>query len=319
MSPAGSSGAPGAPAGRGKANASDIGGVLLPVTTPFDPVTGAVAPVPFRDNLRRWMAEDLAGVVLFGSTGEGVLLDDAEKLRLLEFARDVVPAERLVVAGLAAESTRAAARGASELGLAGADALLVSPPSYFGSALGAEALAGHFLAVADASPVPVLIYHIPKFTHVTLEPGLIGELARHPNIAGLKDSSGDLKRFAAYTEHVPEGFRLLVGSGALLYSALELGAAGGIVALGLLAPAECARILRAFQTGETREAGQLQTRLAPVHAGVVARHGARGVKTALDLLGMAGGPPRAPLLPVAAREAREIGELLRNAGLARAA
>ena len=105
--------------------------------------------------------------------------------------------------------------------------MLVHPPSYFGASLAPDALLAHYHAVADASPVPVLVYHIPKFTHVTLEPGLVGEIARHPNVAGLKDSSGDVKRFAAYSEVVPPGFSLLVGSGGLLYTALELGAAGG--------------------------------------------------------------------------------------------
>ena len=292
-----------------------LGGILVPVTTPFDPHTGDVAPISFRENLRRWMAEPLDGAVLFGSTGEGKLLDEDEKLRLLEMARDLVPEEKALVVGAGAESTRATIRQVKPLAEMGADAALVSAPPYFGSTLGPDALLEHYRAVADASPVPVLVYHIPKFTHVTMEAGLIGELARHPNIAGLKESSGDVKRFAAYSEQVPPGFRLLVGSGALLYTALELGAAGAIVAVGLLAPAECARILHEFRAGNTRNAGRAQTRIAPVHNEVIARYGARGAKAALDLLGMSGGAPRPPLKPLTDKERKGVAQALEGAGL----
>lgn len=295
--------------------AEKIQGVLVPVTTPFDPVSGDLAPVAFRENLRHWLSHELNGVVLFGSTGEGKLLDESEKLQLLEFARDLVPHDRALIVGAGAESTRATIRSLARIGELGADAALVSPPSYFGSGLSPEALADHYRAIADASPVPLLVYHIPKFTHVTMEPGLVGELARHPNIVGLKDSSGDVKRFASYTEAVPAGFRLLVGSGALLYTALELGAAGAIAALGLLAPAECARILHEFRAGNTRNAGALQTRIASAHHQVIARFGARGAKVALDLQGHSGGPPRRPLPPLSDKERRGVEQALKDADL----
>lgn len=296
-----------------------IGGILLPVTTPFDPMTGDVAPVPFRDNLRTWIAEGIHGVVLFGTTGEAPLLDDAERLALMEYARDVVPPESVLIAGAGADSTRAAIRLARALSAAGAEAVLVHPPVFFAPALDSAAIVAHYRAVADGSPVPVLLYHFPRFTHVEFEAGLVAELARHPNIIGLKDSSGDVKRFAAYTEAVPDDFRLLVGSGALLYTALELGAAGGICAVGLLAPSECVAIVREFAAGRPAAAGRIQSRVAPVHKGVVARFGARGVKAALDLLGMHGGDPRPPLLPLDERSAKAVADALRAAGLVDAA
>jgi 4-hydroxy-2-oxoglutarate aldolase len=161
----------------------------------------------------------------------------------------------------------------------------------------------------------VIVYHIPKFTHVVMDPGLMGELSRHQNIRGLKDSSGDLRRFADYTNVCAEGCSLLVGSGALLYTALELGAAGGIVALGLLAARECARILECYREGRTREAGELQERLAPVHREIVAQYGAAGVKAALDQLGFAGGPPRPPLRALGDKEQRHVARVMQEAGL----
>ena len=290
-----------------------LSGLYVPVTTPFDPVTGDVAPVSFRDNLRRWVSEGVDGIVVFGSTGEGALLDDEEKLRLLALARDVSALP--LVAGAAGESTRAAARQARRLAEAGADAILVHPPTYFGPHLSPAALRDYFLAVADESPAPILVYHIPKFTKVTLDPGLVGELVRHENIRGLKDSSGDMKRFAEYSTACNGRCQLFIGSGSLLYTALELGAAGGIVALGLLAPGECARILQYFRAGETRKAGEIQERLAPVHKDVVAAFGARGVKLALDLLGYTGGAPRPPLVPLSQKERAQVVRSLQDAGL----
>ncbi|MEN8375632.1 MAG: dihydrodipicolinate synthase family protein [Gemmatimonadota bacterium] len=292
-----------------------IGGVLVPVTTPFDPHTGDVAPVPFRENLRAWLSEPLNGVVLFGTTGEAPLLEESERLALMEYARDVVPADRVLIAGAGADSTRAAIRLAKALGEAGAEAVLVHPPVFFAPALDARAVVTHYRAIADESPVPVLLYHFPRFTHIEFEAGLVAELARHPNIIGLKDSSGDVKRFAAFTEVAPADFRLLVGSGALLYTALELGAAGGICAVGLLAPAECARIVREFAEGRPHRAGRIQSRIGPVHKAVVASYGARGVKAGLDMLGLYGGAPRPPLLPVDERTAKKIEDALRAADL----
>ena len=290
-----------------------LSGVFVPVTTPFDPVTGDIAPVSFRENIRRWSGEGIDGVVVFGSTGEGALLDEDEKLRLLAMARDVSALP--LVAGAAGESTRAAARQARLLSEGGADAILLHPPTYFGPHLSPAALRDYFLAVADASPAPVIVYHIPKFTKVTLDPGLVGELMRHPNIAGLKDSSGDVKRFAEFSKVCGGECRLFIGSGSLLYTALELGAAGGIIALGLIAPALCARIVQCFRAGEARQAGAVQERIAPVHRDVVAAFGARGVKVALDLLGYAGGAPRAPLVPLATKERARVARALQDAGL----
>jgi 4-hydroxy-2-oxoglutarate aldolase len=292
-----------------------LGGIIVPVTTPFDPVTGDIAPVSFRTNLRRWLETSVDGFVLFGSTGEGALLDEDEMVRLAEYARDVVPPMRPLIAGAGGESTRAVIRLARRFGEAGVDAVLVHPPAYFGVSLSPGDLRDHYLAVAEGSPVPVVVYHMPKFTHVTLEAGLMAELSRHPNIAGIKDSAGDLKRFAEYTESCVKGCRLLIGNGALLYAALELGAAGGILALGLLAPEPYGKLLAHFRAGRLQEAGRVQERLAPAHKQIVAAYGARGVKAGLDLMGWHGGPPRSPLKPLGAREREGVARVMQEARL----
>jgi dihydrodipicolinate synthase/N-acetylneuraminate lyase len=285
----------------------DLRGTHLPVTTPFDPVTGDVDVVAFRANLRHWLQSPVRGVLVAGTTGEGVLLDDLERVVLLEAAAEVVSPDRLLIAGIGAESTRQTVRQAAEAADAGADVVLVSPPAYFKGAMTPEALARHFRAVADASPVPVLIYQVPlRMSSLDLPTGLVAELSRHDNIAGIKDSRGKLELIGELVEATGDDFQVLVGSGALLYGALETGAAGGIVAVGLMATDAAAEISVAHREGRTAEAGRLQERIAPVHQQIVAGMGVPGVKAALDLMGLHGGAPRPPLLPC--REAR-IGEI----------
>ncbi|MGH7445841.1 MAG: dihydrodipicolinate synthase family protein, partial [Longimicrobiales bacterium] len=255
------------------------------------------------------------GLVLFGSTGEGALLDDDEKVRLTAFARDVVPAGIPLIVGASAESTRATARQAQLLGQAGADVILTHPPAYFGPYLSAAAMRDHFIAVADASPLPMLIYHMPKYTKVTLEAGLVAELTRHDNIIGLKDSSGDIKRFAEYTTTCEKSCRLFVGNGTLLYTALELGAAGGILAVAVFAPMLAAEVLERFRAGDTQAAGRAQGLLTPLHKEIVASYGAVGVKVALDQIGWHGGPPRAPLQALGEKDRRVVVRALEAAGV----
>lgn len=292
-----------------------LSGLFVPVTTPFDPVTGDVAPVSFRENLRRWLETPINGYVIFGSTGEGVLLDEEEKIRLADYARDVIPSMRPLVAGAGAESTRAVIRLSQRFAATGADAVLIHPPSYFGVSLSSGDLRDHYLAVADASRVPVLVYHMPKFTHVTLDAGLMGELARHENIVGIKDSSGDLKQFADYTDACGDSCQLFVGNGALVYAGLELGGAGGVVALGLLAPEAYGELLDHYRAGRLQEAGEIQERLAPAHKQIVGQYGARGVKVGLELKGWHGGPPRPPLSPLKEKDRKTVERVMRDADL----
>jgi 4-hydroxy-2-oxoglutarate aldolase len=205
---------------------------------------------------------------------------------------------------------------AREAAGSGADAVLVSPPAYFKGAMTPEALARHFRAVADQSPVPVLVYQVPlRMSSLDLPTGLVGELSRHANVAGIKDSRGKLDLIGELVEGTADGFQVLVGSGAHLYAALEMGAVGGIVAVGLLATEAAAEISVAFREGRKADAGRVQERIAPVHQQIVAAMGVPGVKSALDLLGLHGGAPRPPLLPHPQARAGEIRSILATAEL----
>jgi 4-hydroxy-2-oxoglutarate aldolase len=295
-----------------------LGGILAPLTTPFDVESGDVAPLLLRREARDLLAAGLDGVVVAGSTGESALLDEAEKVRAVEWLREVVPEDRWLVAGTGAESTRASVRLALACAAAGADAVLVRPPSYFGALLSPAAVADHYRRVADASPVPVIVYNIPKFTHVMLQDSTLRALADHERIVGFKDSSGDLKVFAGFRAALPR-VAALVGGASLLYPALEMGGVGGVLGVACFAPGLCAALLAAFRAGDLVAAGARQERLTPLHKEIVAAFGPPGIKAAMERVGLPGGPVRPPLQPIDAKQRARVAELLAAAGLAAAA
>ena len=292
----------------------NLDGIFLPVTTPFDASTGDPDLDAFAANIRGWCAHPIAGLVVGGSTGEQALLDEDELLALVASGARSRRDGMALIAGTGAESTRATIRLCGLAAGEGADAVLVKPPSYYRGRMSPEAIRTYFLAVADASPVPVILYHVPKFVPVDVVPELAGELTRHDNIAGIKDSSGDIHNLGAVCEAVDERGTVVVGAGTLLYSGLEIGARGGIIAVGLLATGAACELYRTYVAGRSVEAGRLQERIGPLHKRVVAGTGVPGVKYGLDLLGMAGGSPRPPLLPATDRERAEVAEALERAG-----
>jgi 4-hydroxy-2-oxoglutarate aldolase len=284
-------------------------GVLAPITTPFDPASGDVTAVQLRRNVASLMAAGLDGLVVAGSTGEAAALDPEEQSLLIDVARDALPDGRWLLAGTGAESTRQAVTLTRAAARAGADAVLVRPPAYFAAGTTPATLADYFRAVADASPVPVLIYNIPKYTHLPLAAGLLRQLASHDNIVGVKDSSGDAKNLAAYRDAAP-GWSVLAGSGSLLYTALEMGCDGGVLAVACFAAALCAEVYAAFRRGDRERAGGAQQRLAPLDKEIVGKFGPAGVKAAMDAVGLYGGPCRAPLAPVPSPERERLARLL---------
>lgn len=294
----------------------DLSGVLIPAVTPFDPVSGEVDLVAYRSNVRRWLEHPIRGIVVAGSTGEAVFLDEDERSRLVAATRDVTPDDRLVVAGTGAESRRATLRLCRTAAENGADAVLVQPPAYYKSAMTAGVLRDHYRAVADGSPVPVIVYQVPlRFSTLDLPTGLIAELSAHENVIGVKDSRGKLELVGELVTQTRPGFQVLVGSGAHLFASLEIGAVGGILGVANLAPGESAAIHQAFREGHAREAGALQERVAPAHTAIVGGLGVPGVKAAMDLLGYRGGPPRPPLAPLPEAEHDGLRKILGGAGL----
>ena len=289
---------------------TDLAGVFAPITTPFDAASGDVSQQHLQDNVTRLLADGLDGIVVAGSTGEAPLLDADEQRRAVAWTRAVTPKAKWLVVGTGAESTRQAIALTRGAAAEGADAVLVRPPSYF-PAVAARALANYYRAIADASPVPVLVYNIPKYTHVSLPAELLQELSTHTRVVGVKDSSGDLKNLAAYREAAPQ-WAVFVGSASLLLPALELECDGGIMAVACFAPRLCADLLAAFHAGDRAAATALQDRLVPLDKEIVSKLGPAGVKAAMDAVGLYGGPPRPSLAPVGAAERERVALLVRS-------
>ena len=286
-------------------------GVFAPLTTPFDPDTGDVAPDRLRRNTARLCADGLAGIVVGGSIGEAPLLELDELCRLVAAAREATPASGRVLAGTGAESTRRAVALTRAAAAAGAEAVLVRPPGYFSAAHTTASLAQYFRALADASPVPVLVYNIPKYTHLPLPPDLIHQLTDHENIVGVKDSSGDLANLVAYRAAAPR-WSVLVGSGRLLVAALEGGCEGGVLGIACFAAGRSVALYRAFEAGDREQAAALQRELGTFDHEIVGKLGPAGVKAAMDAVGggLYGGPVRPPLAPLAAPDRERVARLL---------
>ena len=289
-----------------------LGGILGPVVTPFDRSGAEVALDAFASNVEAHIAAGLDGIVVTGSTGEAALLDEDERIALVETARPIISRGRWLVAGVGGESTRATVRRAREIATAGADAVLVVSPHYYTKLMTPDALRGHFLRVADASPIPVLLYNIPVYAHFALQPELVAQLAEHPNIVGMKDSAGDLDMLRRYVEIQSPRFTVLTGHGPTFANALELGASGGILTMSLFAPELTREISDAAARDDWTHAHRVQDRLGPVAREIVNVMGIAAVKTALDAVGLHGGSPRSPLVPLSEDARSRVVELVRS-------
>jgi 4-hydroxy-2-oxoglutarate aldolase len=294
-------------------SAEKLRGVMLPISTPFDD-DGGVVRAP-RSNAEKWSCTGVTGYVVLGSTGERVHLTDRECLEIIETARACVPEELAFIVGAGQQSTRATIDEVKQFAQAGADAVLVITPHFYRADMTQAALTKHYLTVADASPIPVLLYSVPHLTNVTIALETVARLSEHPNIVGVKDSSGDILALAEMVRLVPNDFAVLTGNGAALYPALCVGAKGGILAIGCIAPRLAVAIYDAFQAGEHQRARELQQKLTILTRGILVRYGIGGLKAALDMLGYVGGHVRAPLQDASEEARNEIAEVLRATAL----
>lgn len=264
--------------------------------TPF--CDGEVDPASIRANVRRWIAAGLGGIVALGTNGEAALLDDDEGDVVVEAARAEVPADRTLIVGVGRESTRATLAAARRAAAAGADAVLVRTPSFYRAHVPVPALVAHYTAIADASPIPVLLYNYAGFTGVNMTPDTIARLAAHANIAGIKETTTDGAQFAELAAVVPPRFTVLAGSAPGAYTALCAGAKGAILAVACVRPELCLRLRTLSLDGRYAEALALQQRLTPLARAVTTGFGIAGLKAAMDLSGLTGGLPRPPLGPL---------------------
>ena len=282
-----------------------VNGIFPALVTPFDS-DGSVSLNAVKENIRRYNQTSIAGYVVLGSTGEAVMLSPVEADSVLAAAKEAAASTKLLIAGTGAESTAetiARTKRAAEMGYAAA---LVKTPYYYKPVYKPETYIRHYRAVADGSPIPVLLYSVPQFTGITLETPEILTLAAHPNIAGIKDSSGNIQRLAEIVAGAPSPFQVLTGGAAVIYPALAVGGVGAILALAAALPEKCAEVFQLFQSGCHDQAKALQLELAVASKRIVSQLGIPGVKYAMDLRGYNGGLSRLPLLPLTDEQKQSI-------------
>jgi len=289
-------------------------GIFAALTTPF--IGEKISCNKLGENIKRYNQTDLSGYVILGSTGEAVFLGEKESDQLVAEARASAATGKKIVVGTARESTALTIEFTNRVAELGANAALIKPPYYYKSKMNEDALKNHFLRIAERSKLPVFLYNIPQNTGISLSPNLVVELSRHPNVAGIKDSSGNLTNLVEVLPQTRQGFTFLLGAGSLLWPGLLLGASGGILAMAAVVPELCARLYALYRAGRTEEARELQLDLVPLNRTLTQTMGIPAIKYALDLLGYYGGPTRLPLLPLKGNEKKQVETLLEQLGLA---
>jgi 4-hydroxy-2-oxoglutarate aldolase len=294
-------------------HAPDLEGIYPPVPTFFD-AKGNLDLATLRSHIRRLTEPGncwIAGIVALGSNGEAAHLDDAERSEVVRTIREAAPADVPVLAGASTQSTRGTLALCEAAARNGAAAALVLPPSYFRSQMTMQALVRHYQSVADASPIPIVIYNMPGSTGgLDLDAATILAIAEHPRVIGVKDSAGNVTKLAEIAARARPGFRTLAGSAGFLLPALVVGASGAVAALANILPRQCHRLIELFRQGKLSEARELQAQLVPINTAVTSGYGVPGLKAALELTAGYGGAPRAPLLPLGETEREQIKRVL---------
>ena len=287
----------------------DLSGVFPALTTPFA-ADGSVSVADIHHNIRKYNDTGLSGYTVIGSTGESVLLSRKEIDAVLAAVKESAAPGMALIAGTGAESTAETidrTKRAAELGY---HAALVKTPYYYKPAYKSENYIAHYRRVADASPIPVLLYSVPQFTGVSLEAAEVAALSQHPNIIGIKESSGVVQRVAEMVAAAPRSFQLLTGSASMLFPSMVVGARGAILALASALPELCVAVYEAVQAGNLERARELESSILPASKLIVAQGSIPGVKYAMDLRGYRGGQPREPLLPPSDEQKKAIRELI---------
>jgi len=287
----------------------DFSGVFAALTTPFA-ADDSVAIADLKKNIHRYNATALAGYAVQGSTGESVLLSRAEWDSVLVAAKEASSPQKRLLAGTGVESTAetiSRSKRAAELGY---HAALVKTPYYYKPVYKPDVFIAHYRRVADASPIPVLLYSVPQFTGISLEAPEVAVLAEHPNIIGIKESSGHVQRVAEMVAATPASFQVLTGGAGVLLPSMTVGAKGAILALASALPEKCAELYDLSRRGQSEGARELQKNLLLASKLIVSEMGIAGVKFVMDQRGYSGGLPRLPLQPLTDSAKQSVLEIL---------
>jgi len=291
----------------------NLNGIYPPIVTPF--LKEDVAYHYLTKNIEKLNKSGIKGVVVLGSNGENVFLSEEEKIEVVQTVITSASKEMTIIVGSGCESTRETIHLTNKMAKLGAHAALIVTPSYYGSKMNDESLVNYYSNVAEKSEIPILLYNVPKFTGVNISKEAVSTLSKHPNIIGIKDSSGNVNQLGQYLNCVDSDFNVLVGTAGALFGALTLGCKGGVLALANIVPEKCVDIYRLVQEGKMEEARKLQLQMIPVNFAITATYGISGLKYAMDLLGYQGGEVRSPLLPTKPGEQDKIRNILLEAKL----
>lgn len=290
-----------------------ITGIYCPIITPF--VEGKVATDKLAENLDKWNATGLDGYVILGSTGEAIYLTPDEKMEVIKIARKHISSNKKFIVGTGYESTTETIEFTKQVADLGAELALVVTPHYYKALLFDECIYRYFVDVADKSPIPILLYNVPKFTGINMNPSLVVQLASHPNIVGIKDSADKISQLNQHLKITSSNFNVLIGNDTLLLPGLFMGAQGAVVALSNVVPNICVEILRLFNAGLYEKARLLYFKIEPLAKVLISTYGIAGIKAALNLLGYYGGQPRKPLLPLDQELVEKVRKLLEEVEL----
>ena len=291
---------------------SQLSGIFPALTTSFD-YEGALYKAKVLHNVQKLNHVALAGYLVCGSTGETPLLSPDERTTLLGWVREASGEGKTLIAGVGADSVAQTVHMANIAADLGYDAALVLTPFYYRIQMHRpETQALYFRAVADRSKIPVLIYNIPQVTNYSIPAEVVAELSYHPNIIGMKDSSGDLSKMKENLAVVKPGFKILAGSDGNFWDALQMGAAGAMMAIANVLPYACVTVWEAFRRREPEAGADWQMRIKQAAQLIGTKHGIPGLKYAMDLNGFYGGPPRLPFVPVSAKAKEDIEDAFRD-------
>ena len=286
-------------------------GIYPPLTTPF--VDDEVSIDNLISNIIKYERKMLSGYVLFGSNGESAFLTHEEKLKLIRTAREHT--NRTLIAGTGSDSIKETIFLTNEAAEFGANYALIISPSFFKTEMKHRTILNYFTKVAESVMIPVIVYNVPKFTNVNIDTETIIELASHPNIIALKDSTEITSRISEIAASVHTGFKLIVGTASVLYPGLSAGANGGILALANIAPDHCYQIYKYYREKNFDKALEIQNSMIPVNKAITSKFGVAGLKAAMDLVGYFGGHPRMPLEPLNDAQILELKMILKIASL----
>ncbi|MEN6364164.1 MAG: dihydrodipicolinate synthase family protein [Rectinema sp.] len=271
---------------------SVLSGIFAPMTTPFR--DEEVDYDGIAANVEKMNSTGMKGYFVLGTNGEFKSLSVEERYRVLAQVVKYRAPGKVVMAGCGAESTKETIDLVKRAADTGAQMASVLMPCFFAKKMTDDVMAMHAFAVADASPIPIVLYNNPSVNAgVTIRLPLAQRLASHPNIVGVKDSSKETYR--DNLKAASPTFRVLAGSAAYFLDLMKNGGTGGVLSLADVFPAECVRLYDAFMAGRLEEAEALNAQLIDLNTKVSGAYGVAGVKAAMDLVGFAGGAPRRPL------------------------